>query len=351
MLRSAAVSSYLAVMLFGFIAGCSGAADEAKEAGSKTPATPAEAAATIDLRTFPALPNADIRGQSLAQVSYDAPGDIQKTADFYRQQLKAAGWKELPNAYTSAEYASLTFGRAGYRLSLSVMPATGNDKAGQVNVTLINHGNVNLAALPVPEGAKPLFGAPLSAGYVSELTADEARAKVKELLEAAGWEPYGTAGESLVMKQNGVQLNTQVSSAPAQQGKTVIQYSAVQMPADLPAPPDAEGVHFSDTPAQLSLDMAKPMDQADAWYRERLGKQGWEATTENPIKIDFKHFVIFRNKAMDLIEIQYTTVDEKTRLLIRYQTAAEVEEMERRLKEAIEKKKKEQEKEKAEPAE
>jgi len=347
MFRSA-VLSCLAILLGSFVVGCSRATDD--EGVSKTPATPAEAAATIDLRTFPTLPKADIRGQSLARVSYDVPGDIKSAADFYRQKFTAAGWKELPDSYSSADYASATFRHAGYKVSLSVMPSVGDDKKGQVNVSLINHGNVKLAALPAPEGAKELFSSPLSVGYVSELPADDARAKVKQLLVAAGWEPYGTAGDSLVMKQNGVQLNAQVSSAPAQQGKTVIQYSAVQMPADLPVPPDAEGIHFSDTPVQLSLDMAMPLKDADAWYRERLGKDGWEATTENPIKTDFRYFVIFRNKPMDLIEITYTPVDDKTRLLVRYQTAAEVEEMDRRLKEEIEKKKKELEKEKEESA-
>jgi hypothetical protein len=55
-----------------------------------------------------------------------------------------------------------------------------------------------------------------------------------------------------------------------------------------------------------------------------LAKSGWQATTDKPIKLDFRHALIFRNPAQDLLELQMHDFEGKTRVLLKHQTAAEV---------------------------
>jgi hypothetical protein len=125
-------------------------------------------------------------------------------------------------------------------------------------------------------------------------------------------------------------------SAPNEAGKSLINFSSELMSADLPAPPDALSVQYSDSVKQLSFDSPKTMEEVDAYLRQELGLRGWKPTTETPVKIDFRYFVIYRNPEKELIDVTFTNVDGKTRVLARYQTAAEVEEEDRRAKEAAE---------------
>ena len=61
------------------------------------------------------------------------------------------------------------------------------------------------------------------------------------------------------------------------------------------------------------------------------------------IKIGFKDIMIFRNPAKDLLELEVRSVDGSTRGLLKYQTAVEVEAMEKRIKEKMERVKAEKE--------
>jgi hypothetical protein len=80
------------------------------------------------------------------------------------------------------------------------------------------------------------------------------------------------------------------------------------------------------------------MPEVDKYLRETLAAQGWQATTEAPVKMDFRYFVIFRNPTNDLIDVNFTSVEGKTRVLARFQTAEEVARIEQRAREAAERK-------------
>lgn len=294
------------------------------------PATPAQAAAVLDLTTFPVMDGASFPGmRSLATLTYLAPGTVGKAAEYHRAKLAELKWTELPGAAVAEEYASATFTREGYKLSLMISPYSGADKSDHVMITLINHGNVDTQMLPVPPGSKPLYATPVSCAHLCDLPADEARQLVSALLLDKGWQPYGSAGDSRDFKQNGVKLSARVAAAPAQQGKTVIDYSTTQMSADLPAPPDALRVQYSDAPTQLSIDLPGTVDNAVAYYKKALGELGWKPTTEKPIKERFKQFLIFRNEAKDVIDLEIKVVNGKPRLMLRHQTAAELEKLKR----------------------
>jgi hypothetical protein len=115
------------------------------------------------------------------------------------------------------------------------------------------------------------------------------------------------------------------------------------MSAELPAPPEAEGLQYSDVPTQLFFDTPKSHAEVAEFFAEKLAEAQWKATTENLIAVDFKKFQIFRNPAMDMLTLELTEVDDKRRVLLRFQSAAEVAEIERRIDEQRERKKKEKE--------
>jgi hypothetical protein len=304
------------------------------------PTSPAEALKAFDLETFPLAEGADQPSRrSVAGLSYNAPGAVKELFEKQRGELAKRGWSEQSGSYVSDESASATFARGGYTLSLAVMPS---GEMGKANIMLINHGNVQPAGLPVPEGAKSFYAGPVNAMFLTEAPADATKEACRKLLVAKGWQPYGSAGDTQFFKQNGVRLSVTVGAAAAQGGKTMIDFSTQMMSVDLPAPPDAVGLQYSE--GQLFFDSPATAGEVDAYYRQTLGKAGWEATTEKPVKIDFKDVVIFRNPAKELIEVELTEVDGKQRVLVRHKSAAEVAALDQWVKAEIERRNKEKDK-------
>lgn len=309
---------------------------------NKRPATVEDAAKVLDLGKFPLMKGAEAPGQqSLARLSYNVPGSVKEVFEAQRKELLDRKWTEFPGSYVSDESSSATFGREGYTVSLSVFSP---GKPGVANVMISNHGNVPLDKIPVPEGCKSLYSFPSTAAYVTEKPVKETAEACRKLLIAEGWKPYGEAGDTISFKQNAIELRAFISTAPAQDNKTSIQLSSSLMSVDLPAPEETEQLHYSDSPSQISFDSKSKIEEIAKYYRETLAKEGWEATTEKLFKIDFRDELIFRNKPMDMLTLEMHTVDGKTRVLLRHETAARVEEIEKRAKAAIEKRKMEENK-------
>jgi hypothetical protein len=297
---------------------------------SGSPASAAEAAKVLDLGVFPLVKGAESPGQRhLASLSYNATGNLKDVFEFQRKQLTEQGWSELPGAFVSDQSSNSTFARKGFSLSVMVFP-TGKD--GAVNVTITNHGNVNLGKLPVPPGVKPFFGGPVNASYITDVPVEPTAEACRKLLLEKGWQPYGMAGDVQFFKQNTIRLAARVSSAPTQGGKTIIDYSTVLMSTDLPAPAETENLQYTDTPTQLFFDTKATQQDVVGFYRATLAKAAWEATTDKPVKIDLKNLMIFRNPQEDMLTLEMTEVDGKSRVLLRYQSAAEIVEIERQIK-------------------
>jgi hypothetical protein len=332
--RHWSISRLCGALLLAATAACSaGAVDSSKG----TPASPAESAKVLDLATFPLAQGAEepvVR--SAASLSYRAAGTVQDLLAFQRRQLLEQKWKELPGGYVSDQAGSAAFARNGFSVSVMVYST---EKDAPVHVTITNHGNVDLGKLPVPPGTKPFFSGPLNASYITETPVSETSEACRKLLLERGWQPYGTAGDVQFFKQGAVRLAARVSSAPAQGGKTVIDLSAMLMSVDLPAPSVAEGLQYADQTAQLFFDTPATQPEVVDFYQQTLAKSGWESTTEKPIKIDFKHIMIFRNPQQEMLTLELTEVDDQRRVLLKYQSAAEIAELDRLIKEESERKK------------
>ena len=306
------------------------------------PATAEEAAKVLDLRTIALMEGAVVgNNRSLGMLMYEAKGTPQAAFEFHKQLLSKLGFKELPGGYSDAANCSGAFTKEGYRVAVSTSESYSSPKKpGWSSITLVNDGNVALEKLPVPPGVKPFYPQAYRAAYTTETKPAETLAACRKLLLAAGWEPYGKAGEEMqYFKRNAIKLQLSVSTPPGAEGKTLIQYSSELLQVDLPAPPNTEDPRYTDIQKTLRFD--SPQDQTDAilaFYQERLPKMGWKATTEKPVTDDRtkEQFVVYRNAQKELLWLDLTQFTGIVRVKLRHQTAAEVAEEERLFKEKAE---------------
>jgi len=308
----------------------------AGEAPTARPATVEDAAKVLDLGRFPLLPGVDpSKHRRVARLGYEAKGTVADAFAFQKKTLVGMGWVEQPDGYASDQGASGTFVKDGFRVSVSVFPASQG-----VSVQLSNHGNIEPKAMPVPAEAKPLYAGPVSSMFVAEKPVAETAAECRKKLVALGWQPYGTAGDTQFFKQNAVRLGVTVSSAPAQGNKTVIDYQSELMSADLPAPADTVRTQYADTTKEVSFDTKSDANSVLGFYRDVLGKAGFKPTTENLIKDRRTESIYFLNPRKDLVALKMYPVDGILRVSLRHQTTEEVAEMMRIAREEEEKKNK-----------
>jgi len=298
----------------------------------QTPATVREAAQVLDLSTIPLMEGAQAPGsREVANLSYLASSDVKAAFEFHRKALLAQGWKELPNSSVTDQSASASFARSGFVVFLSVMP---NGPAGNVAVMLQNQGNVKFGQLPVPPGAKPIYVGDSTAMYATEAAAPATADAVRKLFLAQGWVPYGSAGDSADYKQNAILITATVSVAPAQGGKTSIQYSGQLISADIPAPPDVEDLRYADQPPELTFETVANQDAVVDFYRKNLAAAGWQSTLDHTVEVDEKPTMIFRNSAKDMLTLSFSGArGGKLAAYVRFQSAAEIAELDRKIKE------------------
>lgn len=303
-------------------------ANELKTMGreSRRPASVAEASKAIDLSTFPLPPNVlEIHARSVACLEYVVrlkSFDLKSEYEFQRRNLLSRKWEELPDGDGQ-------FTRSGFHLYVTVQM---HDERGKAVVKLQNNGNVNVSRLPVPRGAKFLKTAYNVASFETTENVVATREQVRTLLMEQGWEPYGTRGDAMDMKQNAVLLTASVTKQ-RRSGLTRIAYWTCQMPTELPAPPDSESIVYQADDNRLELVTLGSVDQVTSYYKTALGPSEWKATTEKPLHdVNSQQFVLtFTNPSKDMLRLgMRERRKEKTRVTIKYQSAAEIGERDRK---------------------
>ncbi len=321
--------------VLGCLFGCGSknqAADDTTSADAiKTPATVEQAARVLDLSTFPLMDGAKpLESPQVANLFYLATGDVKTAFEFNRKALVGQGWKELPNSSVTDQSASAMFSRNGFVVFVSVIP----NGDGSLQVRLQNQGNVKPGKLPVPPNAKPVYVGDSTAMYATEATVPATADAFRKLFVAQGWVPYGNAGDSAMFKQNANLVTATVSSAPAQGGKTMIQYSNQLISADIPAPPNVEDLRYGDEPPELTFESTQNQDAIVDFYRQTLAAAGWKSTMDHMVDVDEKPTMIFRNPAKDMLTLSMSgTRGGRLGVSVRFQSAAEIAELDRKIKE------------------
>lgn len=296
------------------------------------PATVEQAAQVLDLSTFPLMDGAKPeRSRQVANLTYAATGNAKAGFEFHRKTLTAQGWKELPNSSVTEQSASAMFARNGFLLSLSVFS---NGKSGDLSIMLQNHGNIKPGQLPVPPGTKPVYVGDSAAMYATEAAVPATAEACRNLFLAQGWAAYGGAGDSAEFRQNAIVVTSTVSVAPAQGGKTMIQYSTQLISADIPAPPNVEDLRYVDMPPELTFDAAVDQNAIVDFYRKTLAAAGWQSTLDHTVPIDDLPTMIFRNPGKDMLTLSMSAGSRaKLHVSVRFQSAAEIAELDRIIKE------------------
>src|SRR6266699_380172 len=321
--------------VIGCLFGCGAKKGDAEDTTSadaiKTPATVEQAARFLDLSTFPLMDGAKpLESPQVAFLFYLAPGDVKTAFEFNRKALVAQGWKELLNSSVTDQSASAMFSRSGFVVFVSVTP----NGDGSLQVRLQNQGNVKPGKLPIPPNAKPVYVGDSTAMYETEAAVPATVDACRNLFVAQGWVPYGDAGDSAMFKQNANLVTATVSSALAQGGKTMIQYSNQLISSDIPAPPNVEDLRYVDEPPELTFATAN-QDAIVDFYRKTLAAAGWQSTLDHMVDVDEKPTMIFRNPAKDMLTLAATGVlGGKLLFSVRFQSAAEIAERDRKRKEA-----------------
>jgi len=336
--RRAVIQKLVITCAVASLLGCgakNGAANDTSSADGviKTPATVEQAAKVLDLSTFPLMDVAkSTESRHVANLSYVAPGDAKKALEFNRKAFTSQGWKELPNGSITDDSASAMFARDGFVVALSVIPFEKNG----VSVRLQNLGNVKPGKLPVPPGVKTIYQGDPTAMYTTDAAVAATADAIRNLFVAQGWVPYGKAGDSDYFKQNAILAMATVSSAPAQGGKTMIQYSNQLISSDIPAPQGVDDLRYVDEPPELTFATAN-QDAVVAFYRTALGALGWKSTMDKMVDVDEKPTMIFRNAAKEMVTLSvlYDYGGGKLGVSVRFQSAAEIAELDRRIKEEM----------------
>lgn len=305
-------------------------------------ATIEEATKVLDLRTLALPTTAEPSGdRQLSSMSYNTPEDPKTAYKFHQDQLVKAGWKELPGTSLDGAYAAGTFQKSGYTISIT----TNTIGEGKTMVALTNHGNIELAKLPVAKGAESVFVNSITAIYSIKRPVDKVEPETKELLKKAGWAGYGTndLGDDqkiFNMKKNAVLLNIMVSVSPVEKDNTSIMMTPTLMPADLPAPAEAKELQFTPMYKTLTFQTSMDYEATAKFYQTELAKSGWKSTKPEVSEgeDDFGGSVglmVFRNPAEDMITMDLKKIEDVTDVTLKHQTKAEWKEEEERAKEAI----------------
>jgi hypothetical protein len=232
----------------------------------------------IDLHALPLPDEAELMGQSEpGSLSYQAPIEVAEAVELYRSALIDQGWQESTE---SGNY--IFFTKANFTLSLSASEM-GEEKT---MISLTNHGNVDLRALPQMADAEDVYYLPSTLNYFSPTDVAGVADFTRRELAAMGWHEYtrphtdmanDPERENLTFIQNGLELSVSVGMAPAQGGKTAVQYSVSLLPLDLPLPAEAAGVELDKFLLSLSLSFATPADFETLldYYSQEMTALGW----------------------------------------------------------------------------
>jgi hypothetical protein len=114
----------------------------------------------------------------------------------------------------------------------------------------------------------------------------------------------------------------------------MIQYSGQLISADIPAPPDVEDLRYADQPPELTFETAASQDAVVDFYRKNLATTGWQSTMDHTVAVDDKPTMIFRNPAKDMLTLSFSgATGGKLGTSVRFQSAAERAELDRKIKE------------------
>jgi len=294
----------------------------------REPATLAEAARAIDFKSLPRLDEAEVAAEEIGELRYIAPATVAEALDFYTTELTRLDWQEVADSESSnEEYAQAAFTKNDYYLSLSINKSYSGQE-GFIDVTLLNHGNVDVRALPKYADAESLPGGDnqMTAIYFTPAKVAEAADFTRTELTSLGWQEYvqpNTAyaeipdSQTLTFKQNATALTAYITVAPAQEGKTSVQYSVVLLNSDLPVMADVEKIELDDTEPYLGYTTPADFAAVTDFYRQEMSARGWEEIADIGVETPEQVALFFTDEAQPVTLLLTPTGNNQTQVVLR----------------------------------
>lgn len=181
-----------------------------------TPATLKEYIDVLDVRKLPVLDGAKLlerRKGPLALsngAAYKAPGKVADAEKLYGKALADAGWALRDTNYDLPDRIVMIFEKSGYHADVTAHEAGGK---GEVQVGVVNHGNVDLRLLPYPDGAE--IGAERAefVNCTTPLGETDAKEYYRKELGKLGWKEDKARGRGMEFSQNAAQLSLEIGKA------------------------------------------------------------------------------------------------------------------------------------------
>ena len=292
----------------------------AEAAAESVPAaTVAQAVALLNLRTLAMPDNATAMGQLEAgSVNLQVAQGVADVADFYRSLLSDQGWQEAEGGYVDDTTAALYFTQDGFAVSLSA----GDMGDGNSTVSLLHHGNINPSTLPQTTDAETGFAAPNMLMYFSPTSVADVARFVRTELADRGWHEYtrpntATAddpnSQTFSFIQSGLELTAFISTAPAQDNKTAVQYTMLLLPLDMPLEPEAAAVEFDKSQPYLNYRTPTALDAVVEFYRQEMADLGWEELTDVAVETPKQTSLTFANPTEETaMQLLLTSDDNQT---------------------------------------
>lgn len=246
-------------------------------------------------------------GQSEAgTLNFELPtSDVASVVDMYQPYFIEQGWQnDAELEYTGESTANRYFYKDDFIVSMSV-----SSSDGAANVMFVNHGNIDLRALPQMADAESVIAFPQTLTYFSPSGVAEVADFTRQGLTAQGWVEYtrpntATADDPdnqlMTFIQNGMELWASVGAAPAQDGKTSVQYSALLLPADMPMYADGRQVEFDSFEPYLSYQTEADTDTLIDFYREQMPATGWTEMADAAAATEAQAALFFAHEAQNL---------------------------------------------------
>jgi hypothetical protein len=304
-----------------------------------TPASLDEATRVIDLRKFP-LPDGGkdlyksaavgasrsgkdlyIRARALSFVLRRSDGA--QVAQFCRARLAETGWK-LANKPASKDYFEFTGIKQGFLLSGSVYE---NRAAGELGVSITNHGNIDSRTLPRFAGAELKDNDAGRTIYLTDARPEAVLEFTRAELKKGGWREVRDQSGIIDMEpgfpvilrfiQRGIEITTSVQ---AKNGKTEVWNSVRLLDVELPIMPEAQGVvQFLGDSDHVHLFYALPTtgpEKVLEFYKKELPAVGWRMRAGTDKIEDGKAKVILESPDKASLRLELLADKQGTAVLI-----------------------------------
>ncbi len=300
-----------------------------------------ELAKMLDLSALPTIDGTNFLLKSAAVISAVAPGPMSDVIGFYQKTLAAQGWEKFdPPGSTppTAEYGSFHFTKDGHVAHLSVSPSTGQDKKPITHVNMQNHGNLDTRTLPRRAATPNAASSQSNSSYFTPNAPSEEAAWIAGELKKEGWEEYGSYYAPLAgvkdnfnrtYRKQGYTLGVYVGATLLEGKPTTVSYMVHALSHELPAPPGAAKLQFSDRAWKMNCEIAGDFKAVGEFYQKAMPAAGYKPLPGEEPQSTYWN-LRFGTDADDLVMVQVSSKDgETTKVSVHGLSAAVLAEMKR----------------------